>query len=113
MIFLREMPQWKNRLTESHPEVAFQILNGGKGLRYSKHTREGIAERIAILRKCGVATEALLADYPQKQHEDVLDALRLAVSAKLGCENGFATIPEQPAGDGRGLKMQMAFGKLP
>ena len=47
-----------------------------------------------------------------KQYEDVLDALILAVSAKLGCKNGFQTIPANPSCDSRGLKMQMVFGKV-
>ena len=47
----------------------------------------------------------------EKQYEDVLDAVCLAVSAKLGCENGFSSIPEDPSRDNRGLKMQMVFGR--
>ena len=109
--FLTEDTRWKNRLVESHPEVAFQMLNNGSGLQYSKHTAEGIQERIAILRSYGVDPLPLLAGFAPKQHEDVLDAVCLAVSAKLGCENGFLTIPGKPACDSHGLKMQMVFGK--
>ena len=92
--FLARDTQWKNRLVESHPEVAFQMLNGGSGLQHSKHTEEGLAERIAILQSHGVDPTPLLADFSLNQHADVLDALCLAVTAKLGCENGFRTIPE-------------------
>lgn len=109
--FLAIETQWKNRLVESHPEVAFQYLNGGIGLQYSKHTEEGVAERIAILQSHGVDPLTSLEQFTPKQHEDVLDALCLAVSAKLGVENGFITIPEVPSCDSRGLKMQMVFGK--
>ena len=97
---------------ESHPEVAFQILNNGLGLQYSKHTDEGIEERIAILRSHRVDPTPLLAGFSPKQYADVLDALCLAVSAKLGCENGFQTISEKPTFDSHGLKMQMVFGEL-
>ena len=86
------------------------MLNGGNGLQHSKHTEEGIAERVAILRSYGINPVPLFAEFTVKQYEDVLDALCLAVSAKLGCENGFQTIPENPACDSRGLKMQMVFG---
>ena len=110
--FLAENKFWQNRLVESHPEVAFQLLNGGKGLNHSKHTDEGIQERVAILQQYGVDPIPLFAEFAPKQHEDVLDALCLAVSAKLGCENGFQTIPENPVSDGRELKMQMAFGRI-
>ena len=107
--FLLEEKYWQNRLVESHPEVAFQMLNSGNGLRYSKHTEAGIQERIAILQRYGVDPTPLFAEFTPKQYEDVLDALCLAVSAKLGCENGFQTIPENPICDSRGLKMQMVF----
>lgn len=30
--YLQQTPAWKNRLLESHPEVAFQLLNNGSGL---------------------------------------------------------------------------------
>ena len=107
--FLLTDTYWKNRLTESHPEVAFQILNGGNGLQHSKHTEEGIRERIKILRSCGVDPIPLFAEFTPKQYEDVLDALCLAVSAKLGCENGFRLFPQNPSCDSRGIKMQMVF----
>lgn len=109
--FLARDTCWKNRLVESHPEVAFQMLNCGKGLKHSKHSEEGLAERIAILQSHEVNPIPLLADFSLNQHADVLDAVCLAVSAKLGCENGFHTIPENPDCDGRGLKMQMLFGR--
>ena len=110
--FLAENKYWQNRLVESHPEVAFQMLNDGNGLQHSKHTKTGIHERIAILQHCGVDPTPLFAEFAPKQYEDVLDALCLAMSAKLGCENGFRTIPATPTCDSRGLKMQMVFGKM-
>ena len=109
--FLTEEKYWQNRLVESHPEVAFQMLNGNNGLQYSKHTEAGIQERIAILQHYGVDPTPLFAEFTSKQYEDVLDALCLAVSAKLGCENDFQTIPENPTYDSRGLKMQMIFAR--
>ena len=105
--FLAEHHTWKNRLMESHPEVAFQILNGGNGLCHSKHTNEGIAERIAILRVYGVDPLPLFTGFALKQYPDVLDALCLAVSAQLGCRNSFRTIPETPSSDSCGIKMQI------
>lgn len=108
--FLAENQYWQNRLVESHPEVAFQMLNGDNGLQHSKHTEVGIQERITILQHHGINPIPLFAEFTPKQYEDVLDALCLAVSAKIGCENGFHTIPENPTYDSRGIKMQMAFG---
>lgn len=110
--FLSADPHWQNRLAESHPEVAFQILNGGKGLQYSKHTQAGIAERIAILRSLDFDPVPLFGGFRPNQYADILDAFCLALSAKLGYENGFRTIPANPVRDSRSLKMQMVFGNL-
>ena len=109
--YLRENPTWKNRLLESHPEVAFQLLNNGIGLLYSKHSEAGIEERIGILRKHGVDPIPLLVEVSLKQREDVLDALCLALSAQLGCRYGFRTIPGQASCDKQGIHMKMTFGK--
>ena len=110
--FLEANPHCQNRLEESHPEVAFQILNKGKGLQYSKHTEEGIKERIAILRSYDFDPVPLFIGFTPKQYADILDAFCLALSAKIGHESGFRTIPENPACDSRDLKMQMVFGNL-
>ena len=88
------------------------MLNRGEGLEYSKHTQDGIAERTAILQRYGIDASSVLTGFTPKQHEDVLDALCLAVSAKMGIENGFMTIPEVSVPDKKGLYMQMAFGVI-
>lgn len=110
--YLQQNPAWKNRLLESHPEVAFQSLNNGMGLLHSKHSDEGIEERIRILLKYGIDPAPLFAQVASKQREDVLDALCLALSAQLGCQYGFRTIPSQARCDKRGIHMKMTFGKV-
>lgn len=110
--YLQENPIWKDRLLESHPEVAFQLLNNGMGLLHSKHSEAGIEERIGILRKQGVDPVPLLTEISLKQREDVLDALCLALSAQLGCRYGFRTIPHQANCDKQGIHMKMTFGKV-
>lgn len=110
--YLQQNPAWKNRLLESHPEVAFQSLNNGMGLLHSKHSDEGIEERIQILLKYGIDPTPLFAQVASKQREDVLDALCLALSAQLGCRYGFRTIPNQANCDKQGIHMKMTFGKV-
>lgn len=107
--FLRDHSQWKNRLMESHPEVAFQILQNGLPLQYSKKTAQGLLERKQILRSYGMDSEDILRRFPVKWHNDVLDATALALHAKLGHRDGFRTVPEVPDCDSAGLKMQMVF----
>ena len=111
-VFLQHHPEWKNRLLESHPEVAFQILNGGQGLLHSKHTESGLQERIIILERYGILPNQILRKFNRKVQADILDATVLAVSGQLGCQNGFSTVPEYPACDSHGLRMQMCFGQI-
>ena len=106
--FLNANPTWKNRLIESHPECTFQALNFGTGLEYSKHTEEGITLRVDILSKYVRNVKDLLRMIPRNAREDVLDALALAVTAKLG----FKSIPAGPKIDSKGLKMQIVVADL-
>ena len=71
---------------------------------HSKHTDAGIQERIAILQRYGVDPVPLFTEFTPKQYEDVLDAVCLAVSAKLGCENGFQMIQRNPSAIAEALK---------
>ena len=111
-IFLQENPSWKNKLMESHPEVAFQILNNGIGLTHPKKTIEGQKERLNILKKYGYDLSDILKTYKEKQRPDILDAASLAVTAFLGLEYGFRTIPPVPVKDSTGLLMQMVFADI-
>lgn len=108
--YLEQSPEWKNRLLESHPEVAFQMLNGGNGLSHAKKTAEGQEERVRILRRCGIDPCPFLSQFKTDDQNDFLDALCLALSAQVGLQNGFIRIPEFPQKDSRGLTMQMVFG---
>ncbi len=46
---LRESPQLRDRVYESHPEVCFWALNGGQPMTCSKHTPEGLEERLRLI----------------------------------------------------------------
>lgn len=105
--FLQEHENWKNRLMESHPEVAFRILND-KPLVYSKHTSEGLKERYDILTRYNLYIKSLIPDR-NKMDDDLLDAACLAITAQLGLRYGFTTLPEDPEFDSKGIKMQMVF----
>lgn len=106
--FLDSETQWKNKLLESHPECAFQALNFGNGLEYSKYTEEGIKQRVQILSKYVDNIESLMISVSKKEHPDILDALCLAVTAKLK----YKTIPDFPASDSKGLKMQIIIADI-
>ena len=106
--FLNANPEWKNRLLESHPECTFQALNDGRGLEFSKHSDEGIELRTQILSKYVRNVKDLLRMTPQSAREDVLDALALAVTAKVG----YKPIPSNPITDNKGLAMQIVVADI-
>ena len=106
--FLQNNSDWKNKLLESHPECAFQALNNGYGLEFSKHTDEGIELRTKILSKYIKNIKNLLMMTSKDAREDILDACCLAVTAKLG----FKSISENPKLDSKGLKMQILIADI-
>lgn len=110
--FLQQNPEWKNKLTESHPELCFAKLNSNQPVLENKHTKEGEQKRLEILQRyypeARLVVDKYLADVPyRKKTDDVIDALCLAATGMIGCQNGFSTIPENRMRDKHGLRMQM------
>lgn len=118
--FLNNVPEYKNRILESHPEICFAMLNfDGKmamPIFENKKTEEGIKKRLDILgsyyEKTGEIKKLLYTDDKLKGiKDDVIDALCLAITGMLGNINGFNTIPEKPMKDSRGIYIQMVYAK--
>jgi predicted RNase H-like nuclease len=105
-------------LHESHPEVCFWALNGATAMLHNKKTVSGRNERIALLRRFFPAADALHAEALQRYRrrqvavDDVLDAMVLAISARLG-RSAYRTLPENPPCDSTGLAMQIVFSVPP
>ena len=103
----------REMIREVHPEVCFYGLAGGHPMQHSKKTREGFAERLALLAKfqAGIEreVEAALAHYPRKivAPDDILDALVCAVTAKMA--DKWKTVPAVPEIDSKGLSMEMVY----
>nr|WP_282432339.1 MULTISPECIES: DUF429 domain-containing protein [unclassified Dehalobacter] len=115
-VFLQNNPQWKNRLLESHPEYCFYLLNGGIPLEDNKRDDYGQEKRIDILKDCFSESQAVIETYKKqnklrKKIDDVLDALCLAIVGRLGCNDGYRTIPDLPYQDCTGLNMQITVFK--
>lgn len=106
--FLLSNPQWKYRLVESHPECAFQSLNDGNGIDTSKHTDDGLKQRKEILAPYVSNIEQLLSSISKKYHEDILDALCLAITSKVG----YVSIPHNPKCDKTGLPMRIVVADI-
>lgn len=112
--FLRKHPEYKNRILESHPEVAFARLNGSVVLTRKKEY-PGFSERAGIL-KHYLPEKTLfgmwdLARQFKCNPDDLLDAACLAVTAAMSAKDMCETIPAEPEQDEEGLYMKMTVIK--
>jgi predicted RNase H-like nuclease len=116
--FLCTALEWKNKLIESHPEVCFTMLNFNgvfsAPIYENKKTPEGMEKRLKVLSKYYDKTDEikeLIYSNPGLKafKDDIIDALCLAVTGRIGFKNGFKTIPEMPMKDSRGILMQMVY----
>ena len=99
----------QTRIFETHAELAFWRLNGERPMPTAKRvksvpTREGLAERIALLASHGIPAAFFDAPRPGIPLVDVVDAAALALIARR-CAAGLAEpFPDPPAVDARGLR---------
>jgi len=101
----------QKRVFEVHPETCFWVLNRKRPLTHSKKGRLGFEERMGILEDLFLRQdlENLLNKFPRKEvgRDDVVDGLVAAYAAKCYVEGKFTKIPEIPANDSQGLRMEM------
>ncbi|MDP4824174.1 MAG: DUF429 domain-containing protein, partial [Aestuariivirgaceae bacterium] len=102
-------PADQTRISETHPELIFVLMNGQTPLAHGKKTPEGKAERRALLAKAGFPLGNL--DIPPKSsgwgEDDLLDACACAWSAKRLATGAGLRLPEMPEYDARGLRMEI------
>lgn len=106
-------PQARHKLLESHPELMFRALSGSP-MRYSKKTAMGFLERMDVLRRYHPDADQIVRqvfEHHQKAlvEDDVVDALALAIGARLG---NFVTVPDPPEYDAHGIPMQIVYPKV-
>lgn len=115
---LREQPALQSRIRESHPELCFCVLNGGKPVLSKKKTAFGAGERLELLEKHAANTYDFFLDnvnrFPKAQlsADDIIDAMVLALMAARGAQHGLISIPEIPEYDIFGLRMEMVFAEF-
>ena len=113
-MFLKDNEEYKDKLIESHPEICFSKLNGTP-IFENKKTPEGIKKRISVLSKYYKGIEAIVygSEISKKdaQIDDILDAICLAVVAKIGQKDKLKAIPSIPQKDNCGLLMQMVYSE--
>jgi predicted RNase H-like nuclease len=98
---------------ESHPEICFWALAGGRSMAHPKRAKEGIAERLDLVREinreCAKVYEEALAKYKRKgvARDDILDAIVLALTA--GIRADLSRIPTEREEDEKGLVMEIVY----
>ncbi len=99
---------------EVHPELCFWALNGGRPMKSSKKRREGLRERLEVLRAVEPRSGQIYGEACGKfarrcvARDDVLDALAAAVVALHGRDE-LRTLPERPPSDARELPMEIVY----
>jgi predicted RNase H-like nuclease len=105
---------FRGKIKETAPEVCFQAFTGSP-MSYPKKSYDGFSERMKALKRVCPATDKIadsaLSKYRWKEvaKDDVLDALAVAVTAKMGQRYGFQYVPCEPEKDYEGLNIQMVF----
>jgi len=102
-------PSRQRRVRESHPELVFLALNGGRPLP-KKSTSDGLALRRRVLRRHGLTRIDALADALDRRRarlDDLYDAAALALAARRFAAGGGIRL----AGgrDARGLRMEIWY----
>lgn len=111
---MRLEPQVQGWVRESHPELCFASLNGGRPVYLPKRSKAGFEQRLGVLRRYLPGVDAVVSGYHRRRGpggpaaDDVLDAAVLAVNAWLGARQGFKTFPTEGVElDRYGLRMEM------
>lgn len=106
---LRARPSLQERVWESHPEVAFWRMNGGRSLAHPKKVQSrvhppGVAERRALLLGAGLPLALAEHSVPRGAAlDDLLDAMAVSVVAERIAKGEALSFPDPPARDSHGL----------
>lgn len=107
---VREKPELRWVIRESHPEISFYYMAGGKAMLHGKKHRAGREERTTLLRsQFGSVIDDALSDRSRLAcaADDLLDAFAVLWSARRIFRAESFTIPDRPPQDGVGLPMQI------
>lgn len=113
-IWLLHNQKARPKVRESHPELCFWALAGGRAMAHSKKSSRGFGERYSLLESAcpqtGAIVHGALGRFRRKvlARDDILDALALAVCARIS--SGMPkTVPLNPPTDKRGLPMEIVY----
>lgn len=106
---LRARPALAVRVWESHPEVAFWRMNGGRSLDHPKKIRSrvnpaGVEERRALLRREGLPASLITQAAPRGAAvDDLIDAMAVSVVAERILKGEALSFPDPPERDSHDL----------
>lgn len=112
--FLRANPRWLGTMFESHPEVCFQMLNGGSPLQHRKATQAGQQERLYLLESLLPEIRTQLGRWLEihprgvVKPDDLIDAAVLWHAASRPAEERIS-LPADPPLDECGLPMRVVY----
>lgn len=112
---LQKHEEYREKVFESHPELLFQILNGGSSILQKKATKKGIRHRLDLLKNVSKYADDFFRDIKEEyrrnqvDEDDILDAMVLAEFALRSTEGEIKTIPEDPPTDSTGLPMAIHY----
>jgi len=115
---LANRPDARRVVRESHPEVCFAALAGGRPMRHYKKTDAGFEERLEILCACWSGSRRLLTrameslSRAEAARDDLVDALALALTASLD-DDELETLPTDPDHDEAGRLMAITAPRWP
>jgi len=104
---LLDNKELREKVLESHPELLFQQFNGGM-IYQKKNIKKGIKHRLELISREEKIAEDFFRDIKEEyrrnevEEDDIVDAMALALSAKLSEEKGLKTLPENPEKDSEG-----------
>jgi predicted RNase H-like nuclease len=99
-------------ISEAHPELGFCMLNGGNPLLTKKKNSDGIAERLALLKRylewAPQLYEEATSQYARQvlAKDDIVDAMMCLCIAQAP-EREKETVPAPVIHDGQGIEMAM------
>jgi len=114
---LQKHQSFRDKIFESHPELLFQILNGGTSILQKKATKKGIRHRLGLLKDESRYADDFFRDIKEEyrrnqvDEDDILDAMVLAVFARYSTneKKKIKTIPADPPSDSTGLPMAIHY----
>ncbi|HVP17883.1 MAG TPA: DUF429 domain-containing protein, partial [Spirochaetia bacterium] len=109
--FLGAHREMRRRFHEAHPEVSFWKLNSCSAMAYGKKTRQGRAERRAIVASRFARYDAVRETLPRGgwAEDDLLDAFAVLWTAKRVARGAAAAAPSDAPADRLGLPMKIVY----